>query len=71
MFLPCPSPKCSQCQKQSDSLREQLNRKCELNQESSPTPRCSLPAACEQVQHIYILLRMEFEHSDFRVKRLG
>ena len=27
---------------------ERLNRKCELNQESSPTPRWSLPAICEQ-----------------------
>jgi len=27
---------------------ERLNRKCELNQESSPTPGWSLPAICEQ-----------------------
>ncbi len=27
---------------------ERLNRKCELNQESSPTPGWLLPAICEQ-----------------------
>jgi hypothetical protein len=31
-----------------------LKMKRELNQEPSPTPRCSLPATCELVQHSHM-----------------
>src|SRR6267143_4853348 len=53
------------------SRRVRLKMKRELNLESSPTPRCSLPATSERIPHTYINIKGEVRAWCFRAERLG
>src|SRR6267378_1816636 len=53
------------------SRRVHLKMKRKLNLESSPTPRCSLPATSERIPHAYINVKGEVRAWCFRAERLG